>query len=71
MSTPSGLSASAFTMALCPLRLWRNSPLGQRHCLMLSVEALANVYCVGCSTSARTLFLWFVSVTRVLPARRS
>mmetsp|Transcript_22014 Transcript_22014/g.74034 ORF Transcript_22014/g.74034 Transcript_22014/m.74034 type:complete len:388 (+) Transcript_22014:235-1398(+) len=69
--TPSSLTASAFTMVLCPLRLCRNSPSGNFHRLRLSAEADTKVYSRGWSARARTPFLWLVRVTRVRPAAKS
>ena len=60
-------------IALWPGKLNTNVPSGQVHFLMLlpPAEPDANEYSVGWIASARTDFLWWVSVTMVLPAAKS
>lgn len=72
-STPSAFTESVFIIALCPLKLNTKLPSGHFHFLMLlpPAEAEAKEYSVGWMASARTDFLWWVSVTIVLPAAKS
>ena len=72
-NTPSALTESVLMMALCPLKLNTNEPSGHFHFLMLlpPADPEAKEYSVGWMASARTDFLWWVSVTIVLPAARS
>lgn len=71
--TPSEFTESVLMIALCPLKLKTNMPSGHFHFLMLlpPADADAKVYSVGWMASARTDFLWWVSVTIVFPAARS
>lgn len=60
-------------IALCPEKLDTKAPSGHFHFLMLfpPAEPDAKEYSVGWMASARTDFLWCVSVTIVFPAARS
>ena len=44
---------------------------GRRYFLMLSADPAAKAKSWGCAAIARMDFLWYVSVDRVLPLRRS
>mmetsp|Transcript_42497 Transcript_42497/g.136338 ORF Transcript_42497/g.136338 Transcript_42497/m.136338 type:complete len:203 (-) Transcript_42497:923-1531(-) len=70
--TPSSLMAMQLTIAFCwSSMLCRRVPSGSLNFLMLSAEADAKAYSLGCMAMARTDFLWYVSVELHLPAARS
>lgn len=56
MMTPSSLMASELIIVFWPLKFCMNSPFGNFHNLMLSVEPDANIFSVGCKANERTLF---------------
>lgn len=72
-NTPSELTDNVLMIALCPPKLKTKAPSGHFHFLMLfpPAEPVAKEYSVGWMASARTDFLWCVSVTIVLPAAKS
>ena len=62
---------SVQSFLVLPVRFCTKFPSGNFHCLMLSAEAEAIILTPGWTTKERTLFLWLVSVERVLPATKS